>query len=77
MLAAAQVLGRGRRQWLDHMADLGGAAKAHKVGRIARSALGAGRCAASRPPTTTTSSARASRCWRDQRHLAVDCEQLG
>ncbi len=43
VLAAAKASGEAGRQWLDHMAALGGAAKNRKVGGVARSAIGAGR----------------------------------
>jgi hypothetical protein len=43
VLAAVKASGEAGRQWLDHMAALGGAAKARKAGGVAKSAIGAGR----------------------------------
>jgi hypothetical protein len=43
VMAAVKASGEHGRQWLDHMAGLGSAAKAHKAGAVARSAIGAGR----------------------------------
>jgi hypothetical protein len=43
VLAAVKASGQSGRQWLDHMAALGGAAKARRAGGVARSAIGAGR----------------------------------
>jgi hypothetical protein len=43
VLAAVKASGEAGREWLDHMAALGGAAKARKAGAVARSAVGAGR----------------------------------
>ena len=43
VLAAVKASGQAGREWLDHMAALGGAAKARRTGGVARSAIGAGR----------------------------------
>lgn len=43
VLAAVKASGQAGREWLDHMAALGGAAKARRAGGVARSAIGAGR----------------------------------
>ena len=43
VLAAVKASGQAGRQWLDHMSELGGAAKARRGRRVARSAIGAGR----------------------------------
>ena len=43
VLAAVKASGQAGREWLDHLAAFGGAAKARKVGGVARSAVGAGR----------------------------------
>lgn len=43
VLAAVKASGEAGRDWLDHMAALGGAAKARKAGGVAKSAIGAGR----------------------------------
>ena len=43
VLAAVKASGAAGRDWLDHMADLGGAAKARRARGVARSAIGAGR----------------------------------
>jgi hypothetical protein len=43
VLAAAKASGESGRQWLDHMASLGSAAKARQARGVARSAVGAGR----------------------------------
>lgn len=43
VLAAVKSSGEAGRQWLDHMAALGGAAKARRARGVARSAIGAGR----------------------------------
>lgn len=43
VLAAVKASGEAGRQWLDHMAALGGAAKARKARGVVRSAIGAGR----------------------------------
>ena len=43
VLAAVKASGESGRQWLDHMAALGGAAKARRARGVARSAIGAGR----------------------------------
>ena len=43
VLAAVKASGEAGRQWLDHMAALGGAAKARRASGVARSAVGAGR----------------------------------
>jgi len=43
VLAAVKASGQSGRDWLDHMSDLGGAAKARHGRGVARSAIGAGR----------------------------------
>ena len=43
VLKAVKASGQAGRDWLDHMAALGGAAKARRAGGVARSAVGAGR----------------------------------
>ena len=43
VLAAVKASGEAGRQWLDHMAALGGAAKARKTRGVVGSAIGAGR----------------------------------
>lgn len=43
VLAAVKASGAAGRDWLDHMAALGGAAKARRVRGVAGSAIGAGR----------------------------------
>lgn len=43
VLAAVKASGQAGREWLDHMAALGGAAKARQGRGVARSAIGAGR----------------------------------
>lgn len=43
VLAAVKASGQSGRDWLDHMAALGGAAKARRARGVARSAVGAGR----------------------------------
>ena len=43
VLAAVKASGAAGRDWLDHMAALGGAAKARRVRGVSRSAIGAGR----------------------------------
>jgi len=43
VLAAVKASGEAGREWLDHMAALGGAAKERRARGVARSAIGAGR----------------------------------
>jgi hypothetical protein len=43
VLAAVKASGAAGRQWLDHMAELGGAARARRAGGVAKAAIGAGR----------------------------------
>ena len=43
LLAAVKASGQAGRQWLDHMSELGGAAKDRRGRGVARSAIGAGR----------------------------------
>ena len=43
VLAAVKASGQSGREWLDHMATLGGAAKARQGRSVVRSAIGAGR----------------------------------
>ncbi len=43
VLAAVKASGQAGREWLDHMAALGGAAKGRRGGAVVKSAVGAGR----------------------------------